>query len=61
MSLVTLFVVLVVVGLVLYLINNFVPLQPPFKTVINVLVVLVLCLWILQAFGILGGRAIRLR
>jgi hypothetical protein len=61
MSLITLIAVLVVVGLVLYLINNFVPLQPPFKTVINVLVVLVLCLWILQAFGILGGRVIRLR
>jgi hypothetical protein len=61
MSLITLIAVLVVVGLVLYLVNNFVPLQPPFKTVINVLVVLVLCLWILQAFGILGGRAFRLR
>lgn len=54
MTLISLVVTLVVVGLVLYLIETYVPLSPPIKTVLRVVVVLVLCLWILQAFGIVG-------
>jgi hypothetical protein len=54
MSLIYLIVVLVIVGLVLYLIENYVPMSPPIKTVLRVVVVLVLCLWLLQAFGIIG-------
>ncbi len=45
-------VTLVVVGVVLYLVNAFVPMAPPIKTVINVLVILCLCVWLLNVFGI---------
>ena len=41
MSLIYLLVVLVIVGLVLYLIENYVPMSPPIKTVLRVVVVLV--------------------
>ena len=54
MSLLSLIVVLVILGLVLYLVENYVPMSPPIKTVLRVVVVLVLCLWLLQAFGIVG-------
>ena len=47
---VELLVLLVVVGLVLYLVENYLPLSPPIKTVIRVVVVLVLCVWLLRAF-----------
>lgn len=43
-------IVLVVVGLVLYLINRFIPMDPAIKVVIQVVVVLVLCLWLLRTF-----------
>ena len=56
MDLIQLLVVLVVAGVVLYMINNFIPMQPPIKTIINVIVVLALCLWLLQAFGITSLR-----
>ena len=56
MDLIQLLVVLVVVGVVLWLINNYVPLQPPFRTVINVIVILILCLWLLSVFGIVSPR-----
>jgi len=49
-----LLVVLVVVGVVLYLINNYVPMAAPIKTIINVVVVLFVCIWLLRAFGIVN-------
>lgn len=54
MSIISIIVVLVVVGLVLYLINTYIPMARPVKTVLNVFVVLMLCLWILNAFGIVN-------
>ncbi len=46
-------VLLVVVGVALWLLNTYVPMAPPIKTVVNVLVVLLLLLWILRGFGII--------
>lgn len=45
-------VLLTVVGVVLFLVNQYVPMAPPFKIVINVLVVLCLCIWLLEVFGV---------
>ncbi len=55
MPIINLIVVLVVVGLALYLVNTYVPMAPPVKTILNVVVVLILCIWLLQVFGITGG------
>lgn len=48
-----LLILLVVVGVVLYLVNTYVPMAPPIKTIINVLVVLGLVIYLLQAFGLI--------
>lgn len=53
MPILSIIVVLVVIGLVLYLIENYVPMAQPVKTVLRVVVVLALCIWLLNAFGIL--------
>ena len=50
-----LLVVLVVVGVCLYLLNQYVPMAAPIKTIINVLVVLAVVIWLLQSFGLLDG------
>ena len=52
-------VVLIVLGLVLYLVENYVPMSPPFKTVLRVVVILLLCLWLLNAFGIVNTPVFR--
>lgn len=52
MELINIVIVLVVVGVGLYLINTYVPMAAPVKTVLNVVVVLVLLLWLLRLFGI---------
>jgi hypothetical protein len=61
MSLVSIVIVLVVVGAVLWAINNYIPMAQPIKRILNVVVVIVVCLWLLQAFGIIdGARSIRI-
>ncbi len=52
MDLVSLLVVLVVLGLVWWLVTTYLPLPPGVKTVITVIAVLILCIWLLQAFGL---------
>lgn len=54
MSLITLIVVLVVLGVGLYCIETYVPMAPPFKIIIRVVVVLCVVLWLLQLFGVLN-------
>ena len=48
-------IVLVVVGVALYLLNTYVPMSAPFKTVINVVAVLFLIIWLLRVFGVTHG------
>ena len=55
MSLIGLVLTLVVVGVLLWLLNNYVPMDHKIKTIINVVVVIVVVIWLLQAFGILGS------
>ena len=55
MSLVTLVIVLVVVGVVLWLINSYIPMQATIKKILNVVVVIVVILWLLSAFGVIGS------
>ena len=55
MSLVTIVVVLVVVGVLLWLINTYIPMQRTIKTILNAVVVIVVVIWLLQAFGVMGS------
>ncbi len=54
MSLITLVIVLIVVGVVLWLINNYIPMQSTIKRILNVVVVIVVIFWLLSAFGIIN-------
>jgi hypothetical protein len=54
-SLVSLVVTLIVVGVLLWLVNTYIPMQPQIKTIINVVVVIAVVLWLLQVFGVLGS------
>lgn len=48
MELVPLLITLVVLGVALYLIENYIPMSPPIKTVLRVVVVLAIVLWLLS-------------
>ena len=53
MPLVHLIVVLIVVGVVLWLINTYIPMQSTIKGILNLVVIIVVVLWLLSAFGII--------
>jgi hypothetical protein len=58
---ITIIFVLLVVGVVLWLINNYVPMAGPIKTLLNAVVVIVLIWWLLRVFGLIsGGPPVRL-
>ena len=62
MPLITIVVVLVIVGAALWAINRYIPMAQPVKTILNVVVVVVLCVWLLQTFGLLDSiKSIRVR
>ena len=54
MSLIMLIIVIAVVGLLLWLVETYVPMPLIIKRILEAVVVLVLILWILQGFGLLG-------
>jgi len=58
---IALIVLLVVVGLCLYLIETYIPLDPVIKTVIRVVVVLCVVIYLLSAFGVVDMPVPRLR
>lgn len=55
MSLLNLVVMLVIVGMGLYLINRYIPMASSIKSILNVVVVVVVCVWILQSVGLWDG------
>lgn len=54
MPLIELVVILVVVGMVLWLINQFIPMAGSIKTILNVVVVVVVISWLLNIFGVIS-------
>lgn len=60
MSLISLVIVLIVVGVALYLVNTIIPMDGKIKTIINVVVILVVLLWLLNIF-VGGGNFANIR
>jgi len=46
--------VLIVVGVLLWLINRFIPMAAQIKSLLNIVVMIAMIVWLLQAFGVLG-------
>ena len=55
MPLINLIVTLIVVGVLLWLVNTYIPMDRKIKSILNVVIVIAVILWLLSAFGILGG------
>jgi hypothetical protein len=52
---INLIVTLIVVGLLLWLVNNYIPMDGKIKQILNIVVVIATVIWLLRVFGILGG------
>jgi len=51
--LISVIIALVVVGVILYLINNYLPMDGKIKSILNVVVVIAVIFWLVRTFGLL--------
>jgi predicted membrane protein len=54
MSLISVLIALIVVGVLLWLVNQYIPMDRKIKTILNVVVVIAVVLWLLYGFGVIG-------
>jgi len=54
MPLIHVVLVLVVVGVVLWLVNSYIPMAGSIKTILNAVVIIAVVLWLLSVFGLIG-------
>jgi len=52
MSLLSILLVIIVVGVLLWLVNTFIPMDRKIKSILNIVVVIVVIVWLLKAFGL---------
>lgn len=52
---ITVLVTLIIVGIALWAINAFIPMDRRVRAIVNLIVVVVVIIWLLSVFGILGG------
>jgi hypothetical protein len=55
MPLLTILIVLIVVGVLLWLVNSYIPMDRKIKNILNAVVVIVVVIWLLKAFGLLNS------
>ncbi|HEX4957448.1 MAG TPA: Thivi_2564 family membrane protein [Lacibacter sp.] len=55
MSLINILIVLAVVGVLLWLVNTYIPMDAKIKRILNIVVVIAVIIWLLNAFGLLGA------
>ena len=55
MPLLSLVVILIVVGVLLWLVNTYIPMDSKIKSILNGVVVIGVVIWLLQVFGVLGS------
>jgi hypothetical protein len=60
MPLINLVIVLVVVGVLLYLVNHYLPMDKKIKSILNIVVIIAVILWLLNAFGVFSGSNIHI-
>jgi hypothetical protein len=62
MPIVTIVLVLIGVGILLWFVNNYIPMDGKIKSILNLVVVIVVAVWLLQTFGIIGSlKALQIR
>jgi hypothetical protein len=55
MTLISLVVTLIVVGVLLWMVNQYIPMDANIKKILNIVVVVAVIIWLLSAFGVLGS------
>jgi hypothetical protein len=59
MPLITVVITLVIVGILLWLINTYIPMDGKIKQILNVVVVICVVIWLLDVFGVIHGSGVK--
>ena len=60
MTLITLVITLVIVGVILWAVNAYIPMDSKIKQILNIAVVIFVIVWLLNAFGVFGAAGMRI-
>ena len=55
MGLLQLVILLIVIGVLLWLVEVYIPMDPTIKRILQIVVIIAVVLWLLSAFGLLAG------
>jgi hypothetical protein len=55
MPILTILLVLVVVGVLLWLVNTYIPMDGKIKSILNIVVVVLVVIWLLKVFGLFSS------
>lgn len=55
MSILTVFLVLICAGVILWIVNKYVPMDAKIKWILNVVVIVIVVVWLLKAFGVFAA------
>lgn len=60
MDLISIIVTLIIIGVLLWLVNNYIPMDPKIKGILNIVVVVAVVAWLLNALGLMDAiRGVR--
>jgi len=54
MPILNILLVIIVAGVILWLVNSYIPMQRTLKNILNIVVVILVVVWLLNVFGVLG-------
>ena len=55
MPILTIILTIIIVGLLLWIVNSYLPMDGKIKQILNIVVVIILIIWLLKIFGIFAG------
>jgi hypothetical protein len=55
MPVIEIIIVIAIVGVILWAVNQYVPMAAPVKNVLNIVVIIILVIWLLRVFGLFTG------
>lgn len=55
MSILSILIVIIVIGVILYLVNTYVPMDSKVKMIFNIVVIIVIIIWLLKVFGLFSS------
>ena len=55
MSLLNVLLIIIVVGVLLWMVNTYIPMDRKIKNILNIVVVIMIVIWLLKVFGLLAG------